>query len=255
MIGHQLLTALKEPFFKLLKVQRRIDRVILHSRHHLEAAHERLRIPRSKLALVPYGIDTEFWHPGDSSDENLVIAPGRDHRDFRTLARACETLSCEVFVTLASLHSAGARALMPAAWPHNFDHAFLDYAELRKIYSRASVVVVPMMPVDFPAGVTSVLEGMAMGKAVVVSATAGLEGVIEDGETGVTVPPGDSDRMRDAIARLLQLPGERARLGANARQAALEKFGLETYGSSLAAQLEEVADHVANASRGASLHL
>jgi glycosyltransferase involved in cell wall biosynthesis len=96
---------------------------------------------------------------------------------------------------------------------------------------------------------------MAMGKAVVVSATAGLEGVIEDGETGVTVPPGDSGRMREAIARLLQLPAERARLGANARQAALERFGLDAYGSSLAAQLEEVAVHVANVSPGASLHL
>ena len=119
------------------------------------------------------------------------------------------------------------------------------------MYSRASVVVIPMMPVAFPAGVTSVLEGMAMGKAVVVSATEGLDGLIEDGETGITVPPGDSDRMRDAIAWLLQRPAERARLGANARQAATQKFGLQAYCSNLASLLEHPLGQIANQARPA----
>ena len=237
MIGHQLLTRSKEPFFKLLRAHHHIDRVILHSRRHLEAAHERLGIPRSQLALVPYGIDTDFWQPRGANEENLVLAPGRDHRDFATLARACGGLSCAVFATLASLHSSHARALMPDAWPHNFHSEYLDFAALRSTYSRASVVVVPMMQVDFPAGVTSVLEGMAMGKAVVATATAGLEGLIKDGETGLTVPAGDADRMREVVGRLLERPAERARLGANARQAALENFGLEAYCSRLAEQL------------------
>jgi len=126
---------------------------------------------------------------------------------------------------------------MPDAWPHNFHSEYLDFAALRNTYSRASVVVVPMMQVDFPAGVTSVLEGMAMGKAVVATATAGLEGLIKDGETGLTVPAGDADRMREVISHLLERPAERARLGAHARQAALENFGLEAYSSRLAEQL------------------
>lgn len=240
MIGHQLVTRPKAPFFTLLRVQHRIDRVIVHSRHHLEVAHERLGISRSKLRLVPYGVDTNFWRPADVAEERLVVASGRDHRDFTTLARSCHSLNCRVFLTLASLHSAGARALTPTTWPNNFDHAFLDYVGLRRIYARASVVVVPMMRVDFPAGITSLLEAMAMSKAVVVSASPGLAGIVEDGETGVIVPPGDPDRMRDAISWLLERPAERARLGANARQAAVERFNLDVFSRSLAAEMKEV---------------
>jgi glycosyltransferase involved in cell wall biosynthesis len=245
MIGHQLVTRTKEPFFKLLKAQRHIDRLILHSRHHLEATHARLGIARSKLCLVPYGIDDGFWRPQRATLERLVLAPGRDHRDFATLARACAALDCKVFATLGSLHSRQARAVMPEAWPSNFDSEFLDFPALRDMYSRASVVVVPMMPVDYPAGVTSVLEGMAMGRAVVASATSGLDGLIEDGETGRTVPPGDSDRLADVVEGLLNDPAERARLGANARQAVIESFGLDTYCARLAEQMERPASSVA----------
>jgi glycosyltransferase involved in cell wall biosynthesis len=248
MIGHQLVTRSKEPFFKLLQAHRRIDRVILHSRHHMEATHTRLGIEESKLLLIPYGIDADFWHPQRTTEERLVLAPGRDHRDFATLARACVALNCALFATLGSLHSRQARAAMPDEWPPNFHSEFLDFPGLRNMYSKASVVVVPMMPVDFPAGITSVLEGMAMGKAVVATATAGLDGVIEDGETGRTVPPGDSDRMADVVARLLNDPAERARLGTNARQAVLENFGLDMYCAGLADQLERPAMSVASGS-------
>jgi len=254
MIGHQLVTRSKEPCFKLLKAHRCIDRVILHSRHHLEATHSQLGIGRSKLVLVPYGIDAAFWHPQRATEERLILAPGRDHRDFATLARACAGLNCAVFATLGSLHSRQARAVIPDEWPPNFHSDFLDFPSLRNMYSRARVVVVPVMPVDYPAGVTSVLEGMAMGKAVVATATAGLDGLIEDGETERTVPPGDSDRMADVVAQLLNDPAERARLGANARQAVLERFGLEMYCARLAGELERPAMSLASGSPQPTAH-
>ncbi len=62
----------------------------------------------------------------------------------------------------------------------------------------------------------AVLEAMAAGKAVVAADTDGPRLLIEDGVSGVLVPPGDVDALSAALARLLDDPGARAALGAGA---------------------------------------
>jgi glycosyltransferase involved in cell wall biosynthesis len=103
------------------------------------------------------------------------------------------------------------------------------------------VAVVPLLAADFQAGVTALLEAMAMGKAVVVTATEGLRHLVEHGVTGVTVPAEDPDALRDALSALLDHPRERARLGANARSAVEQDFGLDEYVAALARHLREVS--------------
>jgi glycosyltransferase involved in cell wall biosynthesis len=102
------------------------------------------------------------------------------------------------------------------------------------------VTVVPLLETDFQAGVTTLLEAMAMGKAVVVSDTAGLRGLVEDSVTALTVPPGDPWALRNAVVRLLANPRERARLGANARASVESNFALDAYAAGLANQLRAV---------------
>jgi glycosyltransferase involved in cell wall biosynthesis len=108
---------------------------------------------------------------------------------------------------------------------------------LRDWYARAAIVVVPLLPNDFQAGVTTLLEAMAMGKAVVVSATEGQRDIVVDGQTGILVPPGDEASLRDVLRRLLADPAERARLGQNARCAVIEQFSLDRYAYALAATI------------------
>jgi glycosyltransferase involved in cell wall biosynthesis len=118
----------------------------------------------------------------------------------------------------------------------------VDRATLRDLYARAMVVVVPVLPTDFQAGVTTLLEAMAMGKPVVVTATEGQRDIVEDGETGILVPPGDPAALRHAISRLLDDPAERDRLGRNARRAVETRFSLDVYASALAGHIDELAD-------------
>ena len=64
-------------------------------------------------------------------------------------------------------------------------------------------------------------EAMAHGRPVVASAVGGLLDLVEDGVTGLLVPPGDVAALRSALERLLADPELRARLGAAARARAL----------------------------------
>ncbi len=97
------------------------------------------------------------------------------------------------------------------------------------------------MPNDFQAGVTVILEAMAMGKPVVVTATAGQRDVIVNGITGVLVPPSDPRTLHDVVSFLLDTPRERRRLGANAREAARTRFSLDAFADALAGHLREIS--------------
>lgn len=74
---------------------------------------------------------------------------------------------------------------------------------------------------------TAVLEAMAAGKAVVASRVGGIPEVVADGETGLLVPPGDSDALAGAVTRLLENSEVRRRMGERGRLRIEEQFSLD----------------------------
>lgn len=241
MLGHHLTNGSKRLVFRWLRPQARIDRVLLHSRRQVELASAWLGLPEDRLRFQPYYADSDFWVPKAGSSEALVVSAGREHRDYATLARACRELPVRVFIAAGSLFSPSATQTQPEVWPANVATGFADHHSLRDWYARAAVVAVPLVPNDFQAGITTILEAMSMARPVVVSATEGQRDVVEDGMTGVMVPPGDSEALREAIGGLLADPAERARLGTNARTAVEERFSLDVYAASLARHLQDLA--------------
>jgi glycosyltransferase involved in cell wall biosynthesis len=239
-IGHHLTTRAKRRSFRLLGGRRGIDRIVLHSSEQVRLVPAHLGVPGSRLALVPYAADAAFWSPRPVPEEPLVVTVGREHRDYATLAAACAGGRFEVFVAAGSLHSPAATWTRPADWPVNFRIEFANRVALRDLYARAAVVAVPLVPNDFQAGITTIVEAMAMGKAVVVTATDGQRDVVTDAVTGVTVPPREPAALRRAIERLLADPAERRRLGENARRVAERELDVRVYASRLAAHAREL---------------
>jgi glycosyltransferase involved in cell wall biosynthesis len=91
-------------------------------------------------------------------------------------------------------------------------------------YRRATVFVMPSMYETF--GI-SCLEAMAFGLAVVATRAGGLPEVVEDGVTGLLVPPGDAPALAGAVHRLLADPALRRRLGEAGRERVLSTFTAE----------------------------
>jgi glycosyltransferase involved in cell wall biosynthesis len=240
-IGHHLTSRAKVPLLRNLRAHDRMNRILVHSHMQEELARARLGIPDAKLAFVPYYADQDFWKPMGKAEERLVVAAGSEHRDYATMAAACGDLDTRVYVAAGSVHSPSSTFSNPARWPANFESGFAGYTALRDLYSRASVVVVPIVETDFQAGVTTVLEAMACGKAVVTTATRGQAGAIRDGITGICVAPGDAAALKGAVQRLLENPEERARLGRAAREAVLEEYRVEAYAQRLAGHLSDLA--------------
>ncbi|MGE0816597.1 MAG: glycosyltransferase [Vicinamibacterales bacterium] len=74
---------------------------------------------------------------------------------------------------------------------------------------------------------STLLDAMAMGLAVAGTTAGGIPEAVDDGVTGLLVPPGNPDALADAIVRLLQDPPLRARMGEAGRRRVREQFGVD----------------------------
>jgi glycosyltransferase involved in cell wall biosynthesis len=266
-IGHRLSTPKKRPLFRWLRVHTHITRIALHSKLQYEIATSDLGIPKDQLTVIPWQADTGFWYPRPVPEERLVSSAGLEHRDYSTLFRAVDGLDAHVVVGAASHWSRQANTALAAERPSNVTVGSFDYAGLRDVFARSAVVVVPLFDVDFQAGITTILEAMAMGKAVIVTRTAGQTDVIEDRRfgtwqpsagarsmsllrelaeqsgvpvepNGLYVPPSDPAALRRAIEYLLDHPDERARLGAAARRTVERFMSVEHIAARMSAWVE-----------------
>jgi glycosyltransferase involved in cell wall biosynthesis len=88
---------------------------------------------------------------------------------------------------------------------------------------------------------------LAMGAAVpsIATAVAGIPEVIDDGRTGVLVPPGDAAALADALATLFADADLRRRMGADGRAAVLPRFGVDTYVAAVADLYDRLLERVA----------
>ena len=115
---------------------------------------------------------------------------------------------------------------------------FVPPEEVSGYYARAAVVAVPSEREGYG---MAAREAMAHGRPVVASAVGGLLDVVEDGVTGVLVPPGDGVALREALLSLLADPGLRARLGAAARDRVAASLGPTAVTAALTAAYRDAA--------------
>lgn len=108
---------------------------------------------------------------------------------------------------------------------------FAGYADPWEWFARAAVVVVPSRVEPFG---NVAVQALRAGRPLVVSRTQGLAEIVRDGETGLSVPPGDPDALARAVGDLLDSPERAARLAAAGREDAAKRFGVERYRTEMA---------------------
>ncbi|MFC1585330.1 glycosyltransferase family 4 protein [Fibrobacterota bacterium] len=102
---------------------------------------------------------------------------------------------------------------------------FLGYRkDIARILSAVDIVVQPSLQESFP---RAPLEAMAMKLPVIASMIGGIPESVEDGKTGLLVPPGDDAALSEAIRRLIERPEVRKQMGERGRKRVEEKFSME----------------------------
>jgi glycosyltransferase involved in cell wall biosynthesis len=229
--------------------RRGMDRLIVFAPLQRRLAAQRWQIPPDRFLDVQWVVDTGFWRPMPG-DGDMICSVGREMRDYSTLLSALGGLDirCHIAAGTSVLNEAfgsedpRAQNLPgPEALPPGVTVGPMPPRELRNVYARSRLVVVPMLPTESDNGVTTIIEAMAMARPVIATDTAGRPEILVDGVNCVLVPPRDPNALRDAIRDLYGDPDRCARLGAAGRDIVTQRHGIEQWITGIQAAAAELA--------------
>jgi glycosyltransferase involved in cell wall biosynthesis len=252
MIVHIISVPKKMIFLDRLGVQSHIDRFLVYATAQKEFIEGRWKIPGRQVLFTPFMVDSDFFAPDKveaPAAEPQICAVGLERRDYPTLLRAVEGLAAKVVIAAASPWSKRSDSTQGQAIPTNVVVRRFTQHELRQLYADSRFLVMPLENVEFQAGVTAILEAMAMERAVLCSRTPGQTDVIIEGETGRYVPPGDPAALRAAMEQMLANTDETRRMGRAGRRLILQSMSLDRYAERLA---DFVGEAIAEAEGGTS---
>lgn len=255
-----------------LRAHRGTSAIVVHSSSLVDRLCA-LGVPRDKIHLLPIAVDTRFWSPpaGVAVAPATVSSAGVEMRDYPTLVAAAEAdPGVDYLVAAASPYSRHGNSLDGLDLPANLHRVDCDTPGLRTLYAGSAFVVVPVRETEIGAGLTTIAEAMAMGKAVITSRVEGQSDTITDrravlrgcpvrgtvggvvaasgraggdpdltGPTGLYVPPGDPAALLDAIRYLVSHPDECAEMGRRARRVAEAVLDVEHFARSTADLLRD----------------
>ncbi|HEX8513408.1 MAG TPA: glycosyltransferase family 4 protein [Allosphingosinicella sp.] len=187
-------------------------------------------LPAAKPTIVVNGSGVDLEHfapePVPSATVFLMIARFLRDKGIREYGAAAARLKAEfpeVKVRLAGLLD-GADSIsqaeldsMVAAGVENLGLL----ADVRPAIAASSVYVLPSYREGTP---RTVLEAMAVGRAVITTDAPGCRNTVEDGENGLLVPVRDSDSLYAAMRRFVLEPSLAERMGAASLRLVREKF-------------------------------
>lgn len=233
MIVHVISEPKKTFFLDRLRVHTCIDRFLTYSTWQQRFIEQRWGLGGERVLWTPFMVDQNFFTPGAVTprlnERPQICAVGLERRDYVTLLQAVDGLDLDVVIAAASPWSRRDDGIANRTIPANVTVRKFTQYDLRQLYADSRFMVMPLEDVNFQAGVTAVLEAMAMAKAVVCSRVPGQTDVIGEGENGSYVPSRDPRALRAEIVRLLANPEEAERLGSNGRHLIEREMNLDRY--------------------------
>jgi glycosyltransferase involved in cell wall biosynthesis len=224
----------------LYKLLNRADAIIVSSRNYLQSSAV-LRSFEERCRVIPLGISLKKLPQANEFEvrairkrfgPRIILAVGRlvYYKGFEYLIRAMS----KVDATLVLIGSGGLQHMLSneirERGLEGKVHLLGDVEDeaLTNYYTAADLFVLPSVERSEAFGLVQ-LEAMACGTPVInTSLDSGVPFVSENGVTGITVPPRDSDALATAIQFLLENDELRAVYGEAARRRVHERFTIET---------------------------
>lgn len=233
-VNHHLSHKWKSRIFKWLGLRTVPATLVCLNQLQAEHALKKLRVPQDRVIPIVYGggVDDRFFRDTSTTQPrgSYILSVGREKRDYQTLVSALRGLEIPLIVVASGLRR---HELYSGSVPAISDYVTvkkdLTFAQLRDLYAGASFVVLPLEDVEFPAGITVLMEAMAMGKAVIATRSRGISGIFADGVDGIWVAPNDTAGFRNALLRLWNTPSIADEIGAEARRAMAGRFNFDNY--------------------------
>ncbi len=205
---------------------RGLSAIIYHSRIQKEYYQRNLPNLVDNCFYVPFGYDTDFFSPLDEKIGKSIVSIGYDKRDYPTLIKAWSGLKAkETKLKIVGVANPEVFRYVQDPFPTNIDFLpVVPILELKKLIARSIFIVLPLPYLKQSYGQKTLLESMAMKKAVIVTKTPSTEDYINDFKTGVFVEPYDAEDLAKKINMLLKSNHLTKTIAINAEQIARNSF-------------------------------
>lgn len=210
------------------------SQIIVHGEKLREQMIEEYNLPSSKVNAIHIGEHEvapfkEYEREDITEDENMILFFGRiyEYKGLEYLIKAEPLITREVPKARIVIAGTGENfrqyeEMMGERRQNFVVHNYrIPYKEGAELFQRCSVVVLPYVDAS-QSGV--VPTAYAFGKPVVVTNVGSVPEIVDDGKTGLVVPPRDSRALAQAIITLLKDNRLRKEMGENARKKLKEDF-------------------------------
>jgi glycosyltransferase involved in cell wall biosynthesis len=221
---------------------------------------EGLGVPRERITVVGAGVDAEALtaaaparHP-DSNEPRRVLYLGHlaSRKGLDSVVRALAAIWArhpDVEVVVAGKTTGETEELRRAAFENSAGRALRwlpDVSEDEKaaLLAGASLVLYPSRAESF--GIVF-LEAWAFGVPVIGCRAGAVPDVVDDGVTGLLVPPADADALAAGVTRLLDDPAAAGRMGAEGQRRVREQHTWAAVAGRARQALEAAAAGMRNA--------
>jgi glycosyltransferase involved in cell wall biosynthesis/aminoglycoside phosphotransferase (APT) family kinase protein len=209
------------------------------NRDFLASLHPELQ---GRLQVIHTGVDPLVYahcaEPRAGAPPNILcVAALKPYKGLPVLVEACRRLRNEGIPFHCDIvgEGPGRRSLEAAILRARLqDQVRLRGArpqhEVARLLGEASLFVLPSVVAadgQMEGIPVALMEAMAASRPVIASALSGIPELVEDGASGLIVPPGDPERLSLAIRELLSDPVRARRMGEQGRRAVRERFRLD----------------------------
>jgi glycosyltransferase involved in cell wall biosynthesis len=243
--GHNLTARRARLTARLFGFASRVDAFVVCCSTQAAYLRDELKINECRIHLLLEHVDNRFFSPGRASQNKVrpvIAGVGLEKRDYRTLAKACSNLDVDIRISGFSRYAALSEESLPDPMPSNMTRRYYPWPELVQLYRDADVVVAPLFPCHYAAGLTTLMEALCCRRPVVVTRSPGLSDYLEPSDGLSIVEPFDSDGMRGAIIRLLEHPEDARRQADCGFQVASHRYNFERAVDRLAELLQRRQD-------------
>ncbi len=197
-------------------------------------------VPSEQLTVLHYGFDTDsFLNRIDTNDLSITKPAGKQVilftgrlvglKGVHILIEALKQLrgsisNWECWIVGEGEKLTELKLQAAEAGLEDFVVFFGSREDIPQLLSKADIYVLPSMIENQP---LSVIEAQIVGKPIIVSDAGGLPEMVNHGITGLVVPKGNVDELRNSLYMLLANKQYQNFLGANARNWGLEHWSLE----------------------------
>ncbi len=188
------------------------DRVIVHAEHiKRRLLQQQHPFPAEKIHVIPHGVYDFYkkWdHTQISDPANQILFFGRiwEYKGLRYLIEAEPLITQQVPDAKIVIAGEGEPLEKYEPWMVNKDHYIIHNhripdERIASLFQECRVVALPYTEAS-QSGVMAI--AYAFGRPAIATTVGGLPESIDDGKTGLLVPPRDAKSLADAIILLLR---------------------------------------------------